>query len=216
MEIVEITEGVFLHTSYMQTESWGFVASNGLIKIKNGDAYIIDFPWPSSDTEKLVQWINDSGYNLKASISTHFHDDRASGIGYLNSQQIPTYASARTNALLELARKPTATVAFSEADYSVLEGVIEAFYPGAGHTEDNLVVWLPEEQILIGGCLVKSAESRNLGNLEDASVEDYPATLQKVMERYPQADTVVPGHGALGALELLRHTLGMAEIESGG
>lgn len=36
---------------------------------------------------------------------------------------------------------------------------VETFYSGKGHTEDNIVVWLPQFNILAGGCLVKSAEA---------------------------------------------------------
>ena len=42
---------------------------------------------------------------------------------------------------------------------------VETFYPGKGHTGDNIVVWLPQYNILAGGCLVKSADAKDLGTL---------------------------------------------------
>ena len=39
---------------------------------------------------------------------------------------------------------------------------IEAFYPGPGHSPDNIVVWIPEARVLFGGCLVKSAGAKGL------------------------------------------------------
>ena len=84
------------------------------------------------------------------------------------------------------------------------------FYPGAGHTQDNIVVWLPKQKILFGGCFVKSIHSKNLGNMEDASVKDWPKSIQKVINKYPNIKIVVPGHGKVGDVNLLKHTAQLA------
>ena len=70
----------------------------------------------------------------------------------------PGLADAAPDALPELVTPGTA----------VTVGTIEVFFPGAGHTRDNLVVWLPEHRVLFGGCMVKSARGRTPGNLADA------------------------------------------------
>jgi glyoxylase-like metal-dependent hydrolase (beta-lactamase superfamily II) len=71
----------------------------------------------------------------------------------------------------------------------------ELFFPGAGHSRDNVVVWFPRQQILHGGCLVKSVTSKDLGNLADAVVADWADTVKRVQTRYPGAKKVIPGHG---------------------
>ena len=69
---------------------------------------------------------------------------------------------------------------------------IETFYPGKGHTEDNIVVWLPQYNILVGGCLVKSASAKDLGNVTDAYVNEWSTSIENVLKRYGNINLVVP------------------------
>ena len=85
-----------------------------------------------------------------------------------------------------------------------------ATYFGAGHTTDNVVVWLPSQGILFGGCLIKSLDSQSLGNTADGDLKAYPTTLQKVLAAYNHAKIVVPGHGDWGGTDLIEHTLKLA------
>lgn len=85
--------------------------------------------------------------------------------------------------------------------------LIEVFYPGEGHSPDNIVVWLPEYKVLFGGCLVKELDSKGLGNTTDANLEQWPISINKVLEKYPDAEVVIPGHGNWGGIELIEHTL---------
>jgi len=49
---------------------------------------------------------------------------------------------------------------------------IRIYYPGGGHTADNIVLWFPSKKILFGGCMLKDSNSKSLGNLSDAKLED--------------------------------------------
>lgn len=84
---------------------------------------------------------------------------------------------------------------------------IEVFYPGPGHTEDNIVVWIPSDHVLFGGCLVKALENVSLGNVADANTEKWASSIQNLQIRYPNANIVVPGHGRIGSTDLLLHTI---------
>lgn len=203
LEIKKIDEGVYLHTSYEKVKGWGVVASNGLVAVEGKDAYIIDTPGSEKDTEALVQWISAQGFKTKASISAHFHSDSTAGIAYLNSKSIPTYASKLTNELLSKKGEEQATDSFTKNPFWLLKNKIEVFYPGAGHSPDNVVIWLPKQKILFGGCFVKP---EGLGNLGDAVIEDWPASAEKLIVRYKNAKIVVPGHGAMGDVSLLEKT----------
>jgi len=206
MEIQEISAGVYMHTSYLNIPEYGFYPSNGLVVIHEGEAYIIDTPWSDADTPILTSWIEDSGYLLKGSLSTHYHEDRSSGIGHLNALSVATYAHALTNHFLESENSEAAAFAFNGSDFSMLDGVIEAYYPGAGHTEDNIVIWLPKSELLFGGCLIRGLGSQGLGNTADASVQAWAGSVQNVIDKYPNVKVVIPGHGKLGNSELLLHT----------
>lgn len=62
---------------------------------------------------------------------------------------------------------------------------------GRGHTESDLVVWLPQERILASGDLVVSPVP--LVGAEQSHVHDWPATLDALIALQPAH--IVPGHG---------------------
>ena len=211
LKIKKINDNVYIHKSFHKTESFGVVSSNGLIVIEEGKAFIVDTPWSIEDTEKLIHWIKQSGYEPIGSISTHSHDDRTTGIEWLNNHSVPTYASVLTNKILANKGKALAKNTFTQSEFQIESGLIEAFYPGAGHTIDNIVIWLPKSKLLFGGCFVKSLHSKNLGYTGEASIEQWPASIDKVLLKYPQAETIIPGHGKSGDIHLLTHTKNLAQ-----
>jgi len=215
LAITPIANNVFQHISYKHVQGYGLVPASGLIVINDKDAHIIDTPWTIADTKKLVSWIAEQGLTLKGTISTHFHDDRAAGIPYLNSLSVETYAYELTNKLLKANNKQAAKHSLLSKNsqtkqQSYIDQSIEVFYPGAGHSSDNIVVWLPEHQLLFGGCLVKSLNSKTLGYTGDADIEQWPRSIQKLITRYPNVQRVVPGHGQVGDVKLLLHTQNLA------
>ena len=210
LEIAPFADNIWLYHSYMQTEDWGLVSSNGLVVVNEGDAYIIDTPWSEADTETLLDWIKAQGWNTKASISTHFHLDRSAGISVLNERSIDTYASQQTNQKLEEQGWAMASNEFDGDSFSLLDGVIEAYYPGPGHAMDNIVVWLPQAQILDGGCMIREAATKSLGYTADGSVSAWADSVQNVIDQFPGIVQVIPGHGQPGGPELLTHTQSLA------
>lgn len=206
LKIQQLTDSVYLHISYKVVDGFGVVDSNGLVVIADNDAYIIDTPWSADDTAKLLQWSAAQGFSAKASVSTHFHDDRTAGIEYLNSRAIPTYASRLTNEILQTMGKAQAVNAFDNDDYWLLKDHIEVFYPGAGHAKDNVVVWLPKQKVLFGGCLIRAKIATTLGNTSDAVLSAWSGSAENLQSRYGNAKFVIPGHGAVGDVSLLEHT----------
>jgi glyoxylase-like metal-dependent hydrolase (beta-lactamase superfamily II) len=207
LSISKLADGVYLHHSYKNVSNFGLVEANGLVVIKDKQAFIIDTPWTDSDTKKLVDWITQQGFTPAASISTHSHQDRAGGIGYLNRQGITTTVSETTQQILAKNDKPTAKSTFAGMQYILKTDLVEVYDLGAGHTKDNLVVWLPTQQILFGGCLIKSLNSSTLGYTGEADMQQWPLTIAKVQAQFPQVKIVVPGHGKVGDKALLEHTI---------
>ena len=211
LEIENIYKDVYLHKSYQRIEEFGLVSSNGLVVIDNKKAFIIDTPWSAKDTRALLDWIKEQDYDPVGSISTHSHEDRTAGIKSLNSQSIPTYASNLTNEILKQENKELAKNTFANPEAFLFDGNLEAFYPGGGHTIDNIVVWLPDSKILFGGCLVRSLQAKNLGYTGEAVVNEWSNSAGKVLSRYSESEMVVPGHGKIGDISLLEHTVKLAE-----
>lgn len=203
LKIEKLEEGVYVHTSFEEVNGWGVVSKHGLVVLVNTDAYLIDTPFTATDTEKLVNWFVERGYKIKGTISSHFHSDSTGGIEWLNSQTIPTYASELTNELLKKDGKVQATHSFSGVSYWLVKNKIEVFYPGPGHTQDNVVVWLPENKILFGGCFVKP---HGLGNLGDANLVAWPKSAKILMSKYGKAKLVVSSHSEIGNASLLKLT----------
>ncbi|MEH6465051.1 MAG: subclass B1 metallo-beta-lactamase [Shewanella psychromarinicola] len=202
---------LFEYQSYFKTDDFGLVDANGLVVVEGKDAYLIDTPWSEKDTLALVDWIKQQGFVLKASISTHSHADRTAGINYLNSIGVSTHVSAMTQKILAKQDQALANQPFNGNSFTLANGLLEARYLGAGHTVDNIVVWIPKAQLLFGGCLVKSAHSKSMGYIAESSLTDWPITISKVKAAFPDAEVVVPGHGAIGNVELLDHTQGLVK-----
>ena len=206
IEIIPLADNLYQHISYKHVEGYGLVPANGLIVVNQQEAFIIDTPWTSEDTADLHTWLTKKQLNLTGSISTHSHEDRSGGIGYLNNNGIDTYATEKTNSLLKLKPAPMATKTLAPVNDVLFHQQIETYYPGAGHSSDNIVVWLPQYQMLAGGCLVKSIASTGLGYTGDADIQAWPLTIDNVNKAYPSVKKVIPGHGKIGNKALLQHT----------
>ncbi len=211
LSIKEIKPGVFVHKSYKQVEGYGWVSSNGMVVIEENEAFIIDTPWTNHDTKSLIKWILEKKAKIVGSLSTHSHEDRAGGIRMFNALKIPTYALQRTNQILAANKKALAKNSIEKNSIEknsklLMNGSIQAFFPGGGHTEDNIVVWLKSSKVLFGGCFIRSIEPRSLGYTGEAKVQEWDDSINKVLSRFPTADVVIPGHGRPGNLNLLEHT----------
>ncbi|MBN2805049.1 MAG: subclass B1 metallo-beta-lactamase [Prolixibacteraceae bacterium] len=207
IQLIEIHPEFYIHESYTATEYGGFT-SNGLLLISNGKALMIDTPMTEAETKTIVEFLKDSmNVKLEQFIGGHFHDDCIGGMAFLKAQGVPTLLGIRTEELCKTHGLPLPDKTFDQELLFTFEAIsVSCFYPGGGHTFDNIVVYFPEQQILFGGCLVKSADSRGLGNLADAVPTSWDASIEKVMNRFPDAKIVIPGHGSHGNIELLNHT----------
>jgi metallo-beta-lactamase class B len=209
MEVRPLGDGLWLNTWSTEIEGWGRVSSNGLIVVSANEALLIDTPGDDARTERLLAWARET---LKApihqAIVTHSHFDRIGGIGALKQASITTYALPQTADLAEAKQWPRPDMAL-EPDQLITVGErsVRTFFPGAGHTPDNLVVWLEREKLLYGGCFVKDEHAFSIGNLGDADVAEWPRSLARVKQRFPLMQVVVPGHGEVGGPKALDHTL---------
>jgi len=80
------------------------------------------------------------------------------------------------------------------------------YFLGAGHSPDGIVTWCPDENILFGGCLMKSLDSNSIGNLSDADIKAWPGTMRKAKDKFRDVGIVIPGHGPIGDASIFDHT----------
>jgi glyoxylase-like metal-dependent hydrolase (beta-lactamase superfamily II) len=76
--------------------------------------------------------------------------------------------------------------------------MVELVHPGRGHTSGDLVVRVPDADVMLAGDLVEESTLRNAvpGFGDDCYPMDWPLSLDIVLGLTTSSSTVVPGHGA--------------------
>jgi metallo-beta-lactamase class B len=209
IEIIKISDHVFVHVSYAVIGNYGRIPSNGMIFVVGNQALLFDTPVTDSLTKDLMRWITDSlKVRVVGFVPNHWHIDCMGGLKYIHSLGIPSYANEKTRAIAESKNLPVPQTGFTDSLILHLgDRIAVCKYYGPAHTVDNIVTWIPSEHVLFGGCMVKEMKSMTLGNIEDADLTAWPETIRRVIAAYPSARVVIPGHGDVGGTELLNHTL---------
>lgn len=211
----QIHPDVWLHISSWQFDNGMKYPSNGMIVRHGDELFLVDPAWGEQATEALLAAIEEQiGLPVTLALSTHFHDDRVAGDKQLEEAGIKVYATALTRRLASAAGNTVPESVLSGLDRAgdaVTVGPLEVFFPGAGHSRDNLIVYLPAAGILFGGCAVHEARRDDPGNTADADIMAWPASLRRIQDRYPQAKIVVPGHGLPGDMSLISHSINLLE-----
>ncbi len=208
--IKELSPNTYMHISYLATKSWGNVPCNGMVFLSNKEAIIADTPTTDSVSLELIRWVEkEKDCKVKGIIPTHFHVDCLGGLAPFHNLGIPSYANNKT---IEYTTKQGSQIPQKGFDGELEipignEKVICEFF-GEGHTKDNITVYVPSENILFGGCMIKSLKSPK-GNLADANTAAWPHSVRDIKTKYPKLKTVIPGHGKPGGKELLTYTINM-------
>ncbi|MBF0407922.1 MAG: subclass B1 metallo-beta-lactamase [Candidatus Riflebacteria bacterium] len=208
VELIRLTDKVMIHRSYYDIGSGTIYPANGLIILGSDSLIMVDTPWTNEQTRNLIKLLSDNFHRkISLALFTHAHNDRIGGISTLISEGIPGMANLAT--CFRAFKDGYSVPELLDFDHKInLDQIrIEYFFPGAGHTPDNSVVWLPNEKILFGGCFIKSYDSKSLGNLAEANVSEWQVSLRRIVKKFPKAEIVVPGHGDPGGKELIDHTL---------
>jgi len=207
LTITPLTGNCYVFTTWKEFKGTPFPA-NGMYVVTPAGAVLLDMPWDTTQTQPLLDSIAQRHHvKVVMSISTHFHDDRTGAIPSLKAAGVKTYSSAYTRQLCAEKNEAQAEYTFTTDTTFVVGGVtFETFYPGKGHAPDNIVVWLPQSEVLYGGCFVKSTDSKGLGNLGDADVKAWKKSVQRVLNRYPHPAYVVPGHESWTDKNAVQHT----------
>lgn len=206
--IKQVAPNSFIHTSFKQTNDFGYVPCNGLIVRDGGEVVIFDTPTNDSSSAELISWIKERLHGrINAVVPTHFHDDCLGGLQAFNKNNIPSYANERTIALAKQHKLPMPKNGFNDSlILAVGKTNVTLRFFGEGHTKDNVVGYFPKDHILFGGCLIKE-NGASKGYLGDANTNAWSTTVEKIKLAYPDLKLVVPGHGLHGDKTLLDYTI---------
>ncbi len=213
LKVTPIDSQFFVHTSYKMLDG-NRIPSNGLIVNTSEGVLLVDAAWDDRQARQLLRWIRK---HLKRKvflcIITHSHADRIGGIAYLKKKKIDVESTPEIARRAVAAGYPAPSTGFkNDARFGIGEKIdVRVFFPGQGHTPDNVVVWFPKQRVLFGGCLVKSMDATDLGNIAEANLEEWPRTMRYLMEQCPDPQWVIPGHFGWDRPGALEHTLRLLE-----
>lgn len=208
LKISHLTGDYYIYETYDFFKGKRVPASSMYIVTSEG-VVLIDTPWHEAEVEPLLDSITKRHHKkVVLCIATHSHEDKTGGLDVLRKHGVKTYSSKQTLDLCRKNKKKEAEFYFTkDTTFTVGNHTFQTYYPGEGHTPDNIVVWCADAKILYGGCLVKSTENSDIGNIADANLKEWPSSIKKVMDKYPNPEYVVPGHWNWENNNSLNHTL---------
>jgi len=210
--IKRISKNTFIHTSFIEIPKYGKFPLNGVIFTSNQEAVVFDTPINNIVSKELIEWINQElECTIKAVVINHFHNDCLGGLEEFHSNKIKSYANEETIVLAKADNATIPKIGFkNNLELNIGDKKIVNTYFGEGHTVDNIISYIPSENLIFGGCIIKEMDAKK-GNLKDANLKEWSNTVKKVKQEYPNIKTVVPGHGTYGGVELLDYTIKLFE-----
>jgi metallo-beta-lactamase class B len=210
--ITHLTGDFYIYTTYNDYNG-GKVPANGMYLVTPEGVALFDTPWDNTQFQPLLDSIQKRHQQkVVFCVSTHFHDDRTAGLEYYRSKGVKTFTTAKTDKLSKQTGKSRAEyLTTKDTVFQLGAYTFEAYYPGEGHTPDNIIIWFPGEKIIYGACLIKSVDDDDLGYLGDANKQAYAATLRKVQRHCPAPRFVIVGHGNWSSVQSIAHSIEMAD-----
>jgi glyoxylase-like metal-dependent hydrolase (beta-lactamase superfamily II) len=206
----EVGDGVFVRR-------YAFYDQN-IVVIRGDDGFlVVDTRLTHRQADEILADLRTlSPLPVRAVVNTHGHSDHAFGNSRFRPAPIwgHTRAAAMVRATGERQRKATAAAMPEYADeladvvldppdrlidvsaivpFDAGGRVVELRYLGRGHTDNDIVVLVPDANVLLAGDLLENDATPFFG---DGFPMDWPATAEALVEIATGA--VVPGHGSVG------------------
>ena len=211
ISITPLTHNFYIYTTYNLYEG-NYIPAHGMYALTEKGAILFDTPWDTTQFQPLLDSIRiKHNSHVSICIATHWHSDRTEGLEYYKQQGIKTYTTILTDELSRKNNKKRAEFLMThDTSFQIGNVSFEVFYPGEGHTADNITIWFNEQKILYGGCLIKGAEAKDLGYLGDANKNKYLETLLNLKKRYPKPKYIIVSHHDWRNTNSLKHSIKLA------
>jgi glyoxylase-like metal-dependent hydrolase (beta-lactamase superfamily II) len=129
---------------------------------------------------------------------------------YSKARRADQSGEPRVAGLLATEIVPADTTFSSAVALDVGGRMVELVHPGRGHTAGDLLVRVPDADVVLAGDLVEESGPPSFG--PDSHPMDWPLTLDILLSLLTPASVVVPGHGApvdRAFVEEQRNTIGI-------
>ncbi len=212
LKITHLTGDFYIYTTYnIYQESK--VPANGMYLVTDYGVVMFDTPWDTTQFQPLLDSIKlKHDKSVVMCFATHWHSDKTAGLGYYRQQGIKTYTTVLTDELSKKNNKNRAEfLMIDDTVFNIGQYSFETYYPGQGHTTDNIVIWFKKEKILYGGCLIKGADNKDLGYLGDGNVKEYASTLKNVRKKCRKPEFIVVAHSDWENTNSLKHSIMIAK-----
>jgi len=211
LKISHLTGDFYIYTTY-NTYEGDRIPANGMYLLTNNGVVLFDTPWDTTQFQPLLDSIKlKHNASVVMCIATHWHSDRNAGLEYYRQQGIKTYTTVLTDELSKKNNKKRAEFLMTkDTVFNIGHYSFETYFPGEGHTADNIIVWFTKEKILYGGCLIKGADAEDLGYLGDANIEEYETTLKRVQKKCAAPKFIIISHSDWNNINSLQHSIKLA------
>lgn len=212
LKISHLTGNFYIYTTY-NTYEGSEIPANGMYVVTNEGVILFDTPWDTTQFQPLLDSIKlKHKKDVKTCIATHWHSDRTDGLEYYKKLKIKTYTTKKTDELSKKNGKKRAEYLIEkDTVFNIGQYTFETYYPGQGHTEDNIVIWFEKQKVLYGGCLIKGVNAENLGYLGDGNSLEYETTLKNVKNKYQNPKYIIVSHHDWNNVNSLKHSIKMAK-----
>ena len=210
--IHQLTGDFYIYTTYNTYEN-SKTPAHGMYLVTSKGVVMFDTPWDTTQFQPLLDTIAAKhGQKVIMAFATHWHSDKTNGLEYYREKGIPTYTTVQTDELSKKNDKKRAEFLMTkDTVFQVGQYSFETYYPGEGHTSDNIVIWFEKEKVLYGGCLIKGVDDKTLGYLGDANVSAYETTLRNVQQKCRDPKHIIIAHSDWRNTNSLKHSIKMAK-----
>lgn len=205
---IEIGDRVFVRR-------YRFFDQNIVVVLDRGEALVVDTRSTHRQAREIVDDLRDLGSpRVPVAVNTHGHYDHCFGNSVLRPAVIWGHercvsmierfgermrASAAAEAppiaadLAEVVIDPPDRTFADRATVEIGGRVVELAYLGRGHTDNDIMVRVPDADVLCAGDLLENGAPPYFG---DGYPMDWPATAETLLAAVGERTVVVPGHGA--------------------
>jgi glyoxylase-like metal-dependent hydrolase (beta-lactamase superfamily II) len=159
---------------------------------------VVDTSYSADAAREVVADVRRLGAgDVVALINTHDHFDHVLGNATFLSEYdaLPIHATEAAAAATDPAAPPADRTFSSAAVIDLGDRHLELVHPGRGHTAGDLVVRVPDVDVLVAGDLVEESAAPAFG--ADSYPLEWAQSLDLVLGLLTPTSVVVPGHGAV-------------------